>query len=111
MYMAPQAHIQQPQFYPDGGWGAQPFNIQQPQYNTLGYTGNEMLMQNMGLAQNPSFAKKQEMKPADEDPFRMYWCREKDGTWTQRNRLTIESGDIGECRWYAVDGQFYAVKL
>jgi hypothetical protein len=55
--------------------------------------------------------KKQEMKPADDDPMRMYWCRELDNTWTQRNRLTIDSGDIGECRWFAMDGQFYVVRL
>jgi hypothetical protein len=42
--------------------------------------------------------KKQDMKPADDDPFRMYWVREQDNTWSQRNRLTIDSGDIGDCR-------------
>lgn len=70
-----------------------------------------MLLQNMGQAQNHDFNKKQEMKPADDDPYRMYWCRETDNSWTQRNRLTIDSGDIGDVRWYAVDGQFYCVRL
>jgi hypothetical protein len=41
----------------------------------------------------------------------MYWVRELDGTFTQRNRLTIDSGDIGDCRWYAQDGVFYSVRL
>ncbi|CAL3968683.1 unnamed protein product [Diplocarpon coronariae] len=87
------------------------FSVQQGAYGTWGHTGGEMLMQNMGLAQHPDFTKKQEMKPADDDPYRMYWCREADGSWTQRNRMTIDSGDIGECRWYAVDGNFYCVRL
>jgi hypothetical protein len=65
----------------------------------------------MAYAQNSNINAKQEMKPADDDPFRMYWVRELDGTWTQRNRYTIDSGDIGDCRWYAMDGQFYAVRL
>ena len=54
---------------------------------------------------------KQEMKPANDDPSKEYWVRELDGNWTQRNRMTIDSGDIGKCRWYAVDGVFYAVRL
>ncbi|KAK2626031.1 hypothetical protein QTJ16_004293 [Diplocarpon rosae] len=87
------------------------FSIHQGAYGTWGHTGSEMQMQNMGLAQHPDFTKKQEMKPADDDPYRMYWCREADGSWTQRNRMTIDSGDIGDCRWYAVDGNFYCVRL
>lgn len=70
-----------------------------------------MLAQNMAAAQNNELNKKQEMKPADDDPLRMYWVRELDQSWTQRNRITIDSGDIGDCRWYAMDGQFYAVRL
>ncbi|KAH7348478.1 hypothetical protein BKA65DRAFT_454707 [Rhexocercosporidium sp. MPI-PUGE-AT-0058] len=99
----------QPQPYSSNGYPS--FNISQPAYGTYGYTGTEMLMQNMGHAVHPDFSKKQEMKPSDDDPYRMYWCREPDNTWTQRNRMTIESGDIGDCRWYATDGQFYAVRL
>ncbi|KAK0121783.1 hypothetical protein ONS95_010066 [Cadophora gregata] len=99
----------QPQPYPSTGYPT--FDINQPAHGTYGYTGTEMLMQNMGQAAHPDFTKKQEMKPSDPDPYRMYWCREPDNTWTQRNRMTIESGDIGDCRWYATDGQFYAVRL
>lgn len=99
----------QPQPYPSTGYPA--FNISQPAQGTYGYTGTEMLMQNMGQAAHPDFTKKQDMKPSDPDPYRMYWCREPDNTWTQRNRMTIESGDIGDCRWYVTDGQFYAVRL
>jgi hypothetical protein len=78
---------------------------------TYGQTGNEVLAGQMQFAQDADVNKKQEMKPADDDPFRMYWCRESDSTWTQRNRLTIDSGDIGDCRWYSMDGQFYCVRL
>lgn len=85
--------------------------IQQPPFGTIGLTNNEVLMKNMATAQGLEMNNKQEMKPADDDPMRMYWCREQDGTWTQRNRLTIDSGDIGDCRWYVHDGVFYAVRL
>jgi hypothetical protein len=83
----------------------------QPTYGTYGQTGTEVLVQQMAYAQASNINEKQEMKPADDDPFRMYWVREHDGTWTQRNRMTIDSGDIGDCRWYAMEGQFYAVRL
>ena len=85
--------------------------MQQPVTGTHGQTGYEVLGQQLATAQGLEMNAKQEMKPADDDPFRMYWCRELDGSWTQRNRLTIDSGDIGDCRWYAKDGQFYAVRL
>ncbi|CZT48770.1 uncharacterized protein RSE6_09517 [Rhynchosporium secalis] len=104
---APPYYDIQQQPYPATGYPN--FSIHQPDHGaTYGYTGGEMLMQNMGQAVHPDFTKKQEMQPSDPDQFRMYWCREPDNTWTQRNRLTIESGDIGDCRWYATDGQFYA---
>ncbi|KAM3070169.1 hypothetical protein ACMFMF_008522 [Clarireedia jacksonii] len=69
--------------------------IPQPAIGTLGATASEIQMQQM---QNSDVFKKQDMKPADDDPFRMYWVREHDNTWSQRNRMTIDSGDIGECR-------------
>jgi hypothetical protein len=87
------------------------FQINQPAHDTIGLTGAEVLNQQLATAQGLEMNKKQEMKPEDDDPLRMYWVRELDGTYTQRNRLTIDSGDIGECRWYAQDGVFYAVRL
>lgn len=78
---------------------------------TWGQTGTEVLAQQISNAQNSKINEKQEMKPADDDPFRFYWCRELDNTWTQRNRLTLDSGDIGDIRWYCNDGMFYAVRL
>jgi hypothetical protein len=86
-------------------------HIQQPPFGTIGQTQNEVTYQNMATAQGLEMNTKQEMKPSDDDPMRMYWCRELDNNWTQRNRLTIDSGDIGDCRWYAHDGVFYAVRL
>jgi hypothetical protein len=83
----------------------------QPGFGTVGFTSGEMMMQNIGVAQNSEMNQKQDMKPADDDKLRMYWVREPDGSWTQRNRLTIDSGDIGNCRWYAIDGYFYAVRM
>lgn len=87
------------------------YHINQPAQNTFGFTATEVLNQQMATAQGLEMNKQQEMKPADDDPMRMYWVRELDGTFTQRNRLTIDSGDIGDCRWYAQDGVFYAVRL
>ncbi|PQE06884.1 hypothetical protein CJF31_00010950 [Rutstroemia sp. NJR-2017a BVV2] len=86
----------QPQ--PAFGGGGPPFGagyIPQPAIGTFGATASEIQMQQM---QTSDAFKKQDMKPADDDPFRMYWVREEDNTWSQRNRMTIDSGDIGECR-------------
>ena len=91
--------------------GLPAFHITQPAQHTIGLTATEVLNQQLATAQGLEMNKKQEMKPADDDPMRMYWVRELDNTYTQRNRLTIDSGDIGECRWYAQDGVFYAVRL
>jgi hypothetical protein len=91
--------------------GLPTFTLQQPTFSTFGQTGYEVLNSQLATAQGLEMNKKQEMKPSDDDPMRMYWCRELDGTWTQRNRLTIDSGDIGSCRWYVHDGVFYAVRL
>ena len=91
--------------------GLPAFNIAQPAFGTIGQTGLEVLNSQMATAQGLEMNERQEMKPADDDPLRMYWVRELDNTWTQRNRLTIDSGDIGELRWYAHEGIFYAVRL
>ncbi|TGO62367.1 hypothetical protein BCON_0020g00400 [Botryotinia convoluta] len=70
--------------------------VPQPAMGTYGATGSEIQLQQMQI---PEASKKQDMKPSDDDPFRMYWVRELDDTWTQRNRMTIDSGDIGEIRF------------
>ena len=91
--------------------GLPTFSITHPPYSTYGQTGYEVLQSQMATAEGLEMNAKQEMKPADDDAMRMYWCRELDGTYTQRNRLTIDSGDIGDCRWYCDNGRFYAVRL
>lgn len=74
-------------------------------------TGSEVLSQQLNFAEHSNINAKQEMKPADDNPGRYYWVRELDDTWTQRNRFTIDSGDIGECRWYVDMGRWYAIRL
>jgi len=86
-------------------------HIPQPAFGTIGLTGGEVMAQQIQTAAGLEMDKPQEMKPADDDKFRFYWVRELDNTWSQRNRLTIDSGDIGDVRWYAKDGTFYAVRL
>jgi hypothetical protein len=106
----PQYVVQQQQQQPTTT-GFPTYHISQQAQNTFGLTVNEVLNQQMATAQGLEMNKQQEMKPADDDPLRMYWVRELDGTFTQRNRLTIDSGDIGDCRWYAQDGVFYSVRM
>ena len=86
-------------------------NFAQPAFGYLGATPAEVTAAGIAQAQGEEMSKRQEMKPADDDPFRFYWVRELDQSWSQRNRMTIDSGDIGDCRWYAKDGAFYAVRL
>ncbi|KAH6664936.1 hypothetical protein B0J14DRAFT_551449 [Halenospora varia] len=122
IYPVQMPYIQQPQpqpayqnpyvLQPQAPIGGIPsYSIQQPAFGTTGLTGHEVFAQQMATAQGLEMNKKQEMKPADDDPNRFYWVRELDNSWSQRNRLTIDSGDIGDCRWYAKDGEFYAVRL
>ncbi|TVY40829.1 hypothetical protein LSUB1_G002718 [Lachnellula subtilissima] len=99
-----QPYMAQPQPYHGPGF-------QQPPFGTIGHTGGEIMAQQIQMAGHLEMDKPQEMKPADDDKFRFYWVRELDNTWSQRNRLTIDSGDIGDVRWYAKDGTFYAVRL
>lgn len=72
----------------------------------------EIVYCNMLYAMNSGVSQPQGMVPADKDGLRDYWCRETNGEWTIRNRVTIESGDIGDCDWYTnpyMNHAFYAV--
>ncbi|CAG8948699.1 hypothetical protein HYFRA_00001820 [Hymenoscyphus fraxineus] len=81
-----------------------------PPYNEhFGHTPSEIIQQQLATAEAQGKGK-QEMKPADDDPHRWYWVRELDDTWTQRNRLTIDSDGFGEVIWYVNKGEFYAVR-
>jgi hypothetical protein len=107
MVLPQPAYFQQP-----GHGGGQVYNhILQPAFNTIGLTRGELLQQQMGMAQGMNMGKAMDMKPADDNPNIWYWVREQDGSWVQRNRRTIESGDIGPIRWYAENGSFYCVRL
>ncbi|KAL3417421.1 hypothetical protein PVAG01_11421 [Phlyctema vagabunda] len=85
--------------------------FQQPVFGTVGLTGSEVLHQQLLTAQSMDMNKPQDMKPLDDDPVRLYWVRELDNTWTQRNRVTIDSKEFGPTRWYTIDGTFYAIRL
>ncbi|KAK0711258.1 hypothetical protein B0H67DRAFT_493169 [Lasiosphaeris hirsuta] len=72
-------------------------------------TSSEVLAYNMELARANGVNKPQDFKPADNDPNRLYWVREPNGVYLQRDRRTI---DHLNCRWYVKsDGVFYAVRL
>lgn len=75
----------------------------------IGQTGAEIMTEQMKFAHENGLFDAQDFKPKDDDPSRYYMVRELDGTWTQRNRFTIDSLN---CRWYLADqGYFYAVRV
>ncbi|KAK3494976.1 uncharacterized protein B0T23DRAFT_403768 [Neurospora hispaniola] len=76
----------------------------------VGLTASEVAANNEQIAYENNMDEAQDFKPADDDPSRMYRCREVDGNWTLRNRFTIDN--LGDCRWYMTDdGVFYAVRM
>ncbi|KAK3953564.1 hypothetical protein QBC32DRAFT_404786 [Pseudoneurospora amorphoporcata] len=76
----------------------------------IGLTAAEVAANNEQIAYENNMDEAQDFKPADDDPSRMYRCREVDGNWTLRNRFTIDN--LGDCRWYMTDdGVFYAVRM
>ena len=82
-----------------------------PDIMGVGKTGAEAWFEQCYNAQSESnkMSEPQDFKPADDDPGRMYPCREVDGAWTQRNLVTIERLD--DARWYIDShGRFYAVR-
>ena len=75
----------------------------------VGLTPNETIAQNMRIAQNNQAYEPQDFKPADPNPYRMYWFRELDGHWALFYRRQIDRLDV---RWYRTDdGVFYAIRL
>jgi len=76
---------------------------------SMGLTRNETLARDMEIARANNVGEPQDFKPADDNPNRLYWCRELTNDFILRDRRTIDQ--IG-CRWYMMpDGSFYAVKL
>ena len=75
----------------------------------VGKTTGELSAEQRHFAEVNGLFEPQDFKPGDDDPARFYMVRELDGTWTQRNRYTIDA--LG-CRWYLADeGYFYAIRL
>ncbi|KAK8021252.1 hypothetical protein PG990_006390 [Apiospora arundinis] len=80
-----------------------------PDIMGVGKTASEQLAETMQAGQEQGAYEPQDIKPADDDPSRMYFCRELDGTVLLRNRYTLDNIPI---RWYVTtDGIFYAVRL
>ncbi|KEZ42461.1 hypothetical protein SAPIO_CDS5667 [Scedosporium apiospermum] len=53
----------------------------------------------------------EDFQPSDEDPNRMYYCRELDGSWTLRSRFAINKSRK-DIRWYITpEGMFYAIRI
>ncbi len=75
----------------------------------VGLTPNETIAQNMRIAQDNKAYEPQDFKPADPDPYRMYWFRELNHHWAVFTRRQI---DRLHARWYRTDdGVFYAIRL
>ncbi|KAL2164430.1 hypothetical protein VTH06DRAFT_3646 [Thermothelomyces fergusii] len=75
----------------------------------IGLTPSETMAQNIRMAQNNKAYEPQDFKPADPDPYRLYWFRELNGHWAVFPRRQIDRLDA---RWYRTDdGVFYAVRL
>ncbi|KAK4123452.1 hypothetical protein N657DRAFT_644997 [Parathielavia appendiculata] len=75
----------------------------------VGLTPNETIAENVRIAQNNKAYEPQDFKPADPDPYRMYWFRELNGHWAVFPRRQI---DRLNARWYRTDDSvFYAVRL
>jgi len=80
-----------------------------PDIMGVGRTGSEHHAETMQAGHEQGAMEPQDFKPADDNPSRMYFCRELDGTWILRNRYTLDNIPI---RWYVTEvGVFYAVRL
>jgi hypothetical protein len=76
----------------------------------MGKTKTELEAEQQYNALHNQMSEPQSMKPADDDPSRMYWCREQDGNWISRSRFSLDR--MGNFRWYVTDnGVFYAQML
>ncbi|ORY63568.1 uncharacterized protein BCR38DRAFT_486301 [Pseudomassariella vexata] len=80
-----------------------------PDVMGVGKTAAEVAAEQFNPTLNPEINEPQEMKPADDNPARIYMVRELDGNWIKHNRYTIDHGPF---RWYVTgNGVFYAVRL
>ncbi|KAK4146238.1 uncharacterized protein C8A04DRAFT_35216 [Dichotomopilus funicola] len=75
----------------------------------IGLTPGETAAQNVRIAQGNKAYEPQDFKPADPDPYRLYWFRELNGHWAVFPRRQIDRLDA---RWFRTDeGVFYAVRV
>lgn len=77
-----------------------------------GLTAQEAADRDIAYARNSNVYEAQDFAPRDPDPNRMYMVRGLDGNWALHNRVTIESGDLGEYTWYmdpTKNNAFYVV--
>jgi hypothetical protein len=75
----------------------------------VGMTRAEMDADILAAERETNLLEPQDIKPADDDPARMYLVRELDGNWTTRNRFTIDRMPM---RWFLTPwGGFYAARL
>jgi len=78
----------------------------------IGLTASQVQAQQLQVAQNLGMNVSQKTQPGDPNPDLYYWVRERDDTWTQRDRRTIDSGQLGDIRWYTQGpGLYYAERL
>jgi len=109
MLPGPTQTIQIPGNHPLGGAG---FPGQPPVHVEaamgVGLTPNETAAQNMRVAQNNRAFEPQDFKPADPDPYRMYWIREVNGHWALFPRRQIDRLDARWCR--TAEGVVYAIR-
>lgn len=86
-----------------------PHGMLPPDIMGIGRTHGENTVDLLESMHSGNMLESQDIKPADDDPSRMYLMRELDGNWTKRSRFTI---DRLVCRWYITPwGGFYAVRL
>lgn len=93
----------------NGAPGPAPFFSGAPDVMGIGKTQSELTAEQWHLGSEQGALQPQDFKPADDDPARMYFCRELDGEWILRNRYTLDNLPV---RWYMwQNGIFYAVRL
>ncbi|RKF80104.1 hypothetical protein GcM3_048027 [Golovinomyces cichoracearum] len=111
---APQIVCQQPIIASPGLIYAVPMlihpNVALPSRLHIGATESQIAERQLASNKDRKTDPNLDFKPPDNDPFRFYPVREKDGSYMQVNRRTIDSGDIGKVTWYCNDGTYYAVK-
>lgn len=99
---------------PAGGYAtyvAQPAPVAQPQPAMVA-ASNVHEQRQIQEAVNNGVYEKVDFEPRDDDMLKLYWCRETDGEWTLRNRLTMDQKEVfGDYIWYLTgQGLWYAVR-